>query len=104
MANEPTAQPPTPDMVGVGSKELLACECVNWARAGIFPLTAHHPNCAKYNPVKDCMEIIRPLLKGIEYWAADEDGVHPECWTAYKRAKEFVGEFNYIPDEEHANR
>lgn len=84
---------------GSAAPTLLACECANWARLGIFPLTEHHPNCPKYNPLKDCMEIIRPLLKGIECWAGDEDGVHPECWHAYKRAKDFIGEHNYKLDE-----
>ena len=32
------------------------------------------------------------LIKGIECWAADEDGVHPDAWDAYCQAIVFVGD------------
>ena len=71
------------------------CECFTWARTdkGMF-LTEHHPNCKNYDPVKDAKEIISNLLAGVEEWANDEDGVHPECWEAYKRAKYSLGQFD----------
>lgn len=41
-------------------------------------------------------ELLLRLLKGIEGWAADEDGsVHPDCWEAYREAKAFVGQFDW---------
>ncbi|MDY6893849.1 MAG: hypothetical protein SVO01_00300 [Thermotogota bacterium] len=70
---------------------MLDCECIHWARtAGWF--TEHHPHCPKYDPEGDAIKIIKALLRGIEAWAADEDGVHPECWEAYKKAQLCVGE------------
>jgi hypothetical protein len=27
------------------------------------------------------------LVKACEKWAKDEDGIHPDAWIAYKRAK-----------------
>ena len=63
------------------------CECQYWARTGQIFVTKHHPDCEKYAPEDDAFIIIKALLKGIEAWASDEDGVHPECWDAYKRAR-----------------
>ncbi|MCB1771607.1 MAG: hypothetical protein KDJ31_18210, partial [Candidatus Competibacteraceae bacterium] len=37
--------------------------------------------------------LIYDLVRGIESWAADEDGVHDECWKAYERAKQALGEW-----------
>ena len=69
----------------------MECECVNWARTRGW-LTKHHPNCKHYNPEKDAIEIITALIKGIESWAADEDGVHYDCWEAYQKVKFAIGE------------
>ena len=56
-------------------------------------LTEHHENCPKCDVRGDAINQIRDLIRGIEAWASDEDGVHPECWEAYKRAKLSIGEF-----------
>ena len=48
--------------------------------------------CAKYDPKGDAIEIITSLVRGIESWASDEDGVHDDCWEAYQRAKFYIGE------------
>ena len=40
----------------------------------------------------DAMEIITALVRGIELWASDEDGVHEGCWEAYQKAKFYIGE------------
>ena len=42
------------------------------------------------------LEIITGLVKGIQDWSADEDGVHPGCWAAYSRAKLCIGEYDHI--------
>ena len=77
------------------NKKIDICECMNWARTdkGMF-LTEHHPNCKFYNPVKDAKALITALVNGIEEWASDEDGVHPECYNAYKKAKIAIGQFD----------
>lgn len=74
------------------------CEnCNNWVRAdrGLF-LTEHHPNCSKYDPEKEAYEIMIKLLSGIESWASEEDGVYPELWENYKKAKIFCGQFDVL--------
>jgi len=69
----------------------MDCECKNWARTRGW-LTEHHPNCIGYDPEKDAKVIITNLIRGIESWASDEDGVHYDCWDAYQRAKFSIGE------------
>ncbi len=70
------------------------CECYNWCRLGLSFNPKHHPNCKHYSPLNDAASVIKALLKGIEAWAGDEDGVHPDCWEAYKRAKCSVNQFD----------
>jgi len=74
----------------------LKCECENWCSHGIPPILKHHHKCPKYSPVGEMLEIITDLVWGIQYWASDEDGVHPECWKAYSRAKICIGQFDHI--------
>ncbi|RJQ28378.1 hypothetical protein C4565_03685 [Candidatus Parcubacteria bacterium] len=79
----------TPQSVGM-------CECMSWA--GEWRLfTTHHPSCPKYDLIGEVKERISALLVGIESWAADEDGVHDDCWEAYKNARYFIGDFSDKP-------
>jgi hypothetical protein len=74
------------------------CECVHWAsvRNDIRLLTGHHESCPNLpDPVRVAKDLIRDLIRGIEAWAADEDGVHDEVWEAYKRGKAVIGEFDW---------
>ena len=68
------------------------CECWSWARPASSLLTSHHPKCSKYDLEAELVPIIRDLVKGIEVWASDEDGVHYKCWDAYEKAKYLIGE------------
>lgn len=64
------------------------CECMRWARDGKDgAFYEHHRRCKSFNPEKELIALIKELIKGIECWAGDEDGVHYECWEAYKKAK-----------------
>jgi hypothetical protein len=45
------------------------------------------------------MAIIEELIKGIESWAADEDGVHDDCYEAYRRAKCAMGQYDFLLKE-----
>ena len=65
------------------------CECIRWARAQKL-LTEHHPRCPRYDPEGDAREVIKALVKGIDAWASDEDGVHDDCWDAYANAREML--------------
>ena len=78
----------------------MTCRCREWARTNSKIVTEHHPNCSLYNPEGDAKKIIEDLLKGVEAWASDEDGIHDGCWKAYEQAKKFV----YQPlNPNHAN-
>lgn len=68
----------------------MDCECRYWARNNSKLATEHHPRCTKYDPEGDARKIIETLVRGIEIWARDEDGVHDQCWEAYKNAKFFI--------------
>lgn len=68
------------------------CECLSWEWTGGKFQTKHHRNCAYYDAEGDAAEIIRNLCKGIEAWAAEEDGVHPGCYEAYRKAKMSIHE------------
>jgi len=70
----------------------MECECKNWARTNQLLLTKHHKNCSKYDLEGDAKEIITALLNGIQEWASDEDGMHPDCWEAFKNASCFIFE------------
>jgi len=75
--------------------EYLKCECEDWARDdGWF--SKHHPNCEKYDPAGDAKIMITKLLRGIEAWAGDEDGVHPAVFRSYREAKIMMGEFDVL--------
>lgn len=69
----------------------MLCECNNQARTGQLLLTSHHPNCPKYDVTGDAYNVIESLLKGIDSWATDEDGVHPDAWAPYCKARAFIG-------------
>jgi len=74
----------------------MECECKNWCSDGVPPLLKHNRKCPQYSPVTEMLEIITDLVRGVQDWAAEEDGVHPECWEAYSRAKICIGQFDHI--------
>lgn len=67
----------------------LDCKCRNWCSVESVAWN-HHPSCPSFNPGKDARAIVEALVNGIENWAHDEDGVHPDCWEAYKNARSFL--------------
>jgi hypothetical protein len=71
---------------------MTECECKTWCSDGRPPLTEHHRNCPKRNLEAESVALVSALIKGIENWSADEDGVHPDAWDAYCRAIVFVGD------------
>ena len=77
------------------SAGLGACECLHWVNhdLGQMILTGHHPNCPKSPAVMDATRgLLTKLVRGIEYWASQEDGVPDEIWDAYAQAKAVIGE------------
>jgi len=58
-------------------------------------LTGHHPECPEYpkNLTESWLKLIKKLVQGMEDWASDEDGIHPDAWEGYEQAKGVLGEF-----------
>ena len=78
------------------------CECNEWGRdnRGSVLILTHHPNCRSYKPEPECRELMLNLIKGVELWAADEDGIHPACWKAYRNACFACGEWERLAKAE----
>lgn len=78
------------------------CECNSWANVN-WPhrmLTGHHENCPKSpDPLAKALELIADLAKGMDCWAADEDGIHPDAWEAFKKAKVVGGDLSVLKEE-----
>jgi hypothetical protein len=72
----------------------IGCECVTYGRSNDTAILflAHHPNCKQYRPEREIRTLLLRLIEGIEAWANDEDGVHPDCWEAYVAALNAVGQ------------
>ena len=79
-------------------KKKKECECVNWCDADFAHrmLTGHHASC-KNSPdaLKRAKELIKELVKGIEAWGHEEDGIYEPVWEAYKKGKSVIGEFDW---------
>lgn len=74
------------------------CECKDWASDDVrfANMFGHHASCcARPSQLKQfrmMLDIIKSLTQGMEAWAHDEDGIHPDAWEAYKKAKMILGE------------
>ena len=67
---------------------VLACKCMTWGNDRLRSLIdIHHHNCPKRDVEASAIALIGDLIKGMESWAQDEDGIHPDAWNAYQRAK-----------------
>lgn len=67
------------------------CNCMNRACDGSFPLLlTHFPDCINFG--ESLWEMLNGLVRGIEAWAANEDGVPDEAWEWYEKAKLALGE------------
>jgi hypothetical protein len=73
------------------------CECANWCERDlrVYFLTGHNSVCPKGgDPLTAAYKLLKELTRGIECWAAEEDGeVYSECWPAYRKAKALEGIF-----------
>jgi hypothetical protein len=76
---------------------IINCKCSYFAQDGQLLMLGHlhHPGCEYADGSRErvAAKIIRDLVKGIDNWAADEDGdVHADCWKAYKAARYAIGD------------
>lgn len=67
------------------------CDCNERTRDESFPLLLpHFPDCELFG--ESLRELLSSLVSGIEAWAEDDAGIHPECWEAYEATKVVLGE------------
>lgn len=72
------------------------CQCVNWCEINHVHrfLTGHHEGCPHSPKALDkALELIAALARGMELWGAEEDGIYPDAWEAYRKAKALQGVF-----------
>jgi hypothetical protein len=77
------------------------CACENWCVIDHTHrlLTGHHEGCPHSPKALDkALELIAALARGMELWGAEEDGIYPEAWEAYRKAKALQGVL--IPPEQ----
>lgn len=88
-ANQETVQPQQHAVV-------MPCDCATWGRDNLGAILhlEHHPNCERYRPEPEIRDLLQRLIDGIESWASDEDGVHPDCWDAYVKACGACGQWS----------
>lgn len=88
MEDTKTVESPEDSPSGRTACSPFACECHSWARSGddMLLFLSHHPKCEHASPTRDVRSLLDRLIAGIEAWASDEDGVHPDCWEAYRDA------------------
>jgi len=71
------------------------CKCLRMTshNLGVVILTGHHESCPHSPGVLNASaDLIRSLVRGIEGWASQEDGIPDELWDAYAKAKAVIGE------------
>lgn len=69
----------------------LSCECAGWGGQW-FLLNLHHDECPNAIHNHELIRgLIEGLLDGMDEWASDEDGIHPEAVKAYNRACDAMG-------------
>lgn len=72
------------------------CQCVNWCEINHTHrfLTGHHEGCPNSpEALGAALDLIAALARGMELWGAEEDGIYPEAWEAYRKAKALQGVF-----------
>lgn len=56
-------------------------------------LSGHHPLCPKYDPKRDYIgEHLKLVVRAMEAWAADEDGIHMDAWDCYAKTRTLIGQ------------
>lgn len=88
------------------------CPCEFWCstRLDIVLLTGHNENCVhSRDRLEKAEDMIRSLVRGIESWAAQEDGIPDSMWDDFCKAKAVLGEPVPNPEPEfdmgdHADR
>jgi hypothetical protein len=69
---------------------------MTWCWNGRPPITSHHRNCKSYNLERESVALVAALIKALEDWGAEEDGIHPDAWEPYLKAVGFVGDLHKL--------
>lgn len=63
------------------------CECKTWGSSDVRRRmwgNGHHESCHRYNPVEGIYNACAAMVKALEEWGANEDGIPQEVWEAYR--------------------
>ena len=66
------------------------CECAFNCTLdiGMMALTGHQENCKhRGNDIETLRSLVEELVRGMERWASDEDGIHNDAWDSYIKGK-----------------
>ncbi len=66
------------------------CVCEGWASHDLIRsiITGHHENCPKApTETQFLRSLIAQLVRGMECWGGEEDGIYCDAWPAYRKAK-----------------
>jgi len=74
---------------------MIKCNCSNWAidaNDEMFLASlacGHNPNCKHFSgAVSDLLiSLAKETIGAMNAWAADEDGIHPDAFDVYAKAK-----------------
>lgn len=72
--------------------DVMECVCRDWAIADgsrFFESSlgnGHHYDCPKQKPYVGAVSLLKDLVKGIQTWGGEEDGVPDWLWDAYSKA------------------
>ncbi len=67
----------------------MKCDCLGWANTDpttTFLGNGHNHRCEYFVPNVGALALLTDLVKGIRWWAEQEDGVPEELWEAYSHA------------------
>jgi hypothetical protein len=86
---------PVQDHLEKGTTMDHDCECLRMTSMDVRAeiLTRHHENCPK-NPgaLAAVQALLTELVRGIERWGREEDGIPGDLWGPYAQAKTLIGE------------
>jgi hypothetical protein len=72
----------------------MKCDCQWWGRSDLASEAlgnGHHVQCNAFKPNVRALDLLDRLVKGIEFWGSQEDGIIDEVWDAYAEARAILG-------------
>lgn len=72
----------------MSNRDVTSCECYGRTRVSIGLLTEHAPQCRRRDD--EIVAKLRALIRGIEKWAAEEDGIPEDMFGAYEDCRRML--------------